>query len=546
MRRVAIRILNLIKDEPLKLEEIANRLNKSKSWISNVVGDLQNENLVEKNKETKLSNTYEAATLAKLMESYKVEKILTGKREEILKSLLEGDKPAEELESEGFPKSTVYSALKDLKSAGVVAKKDKKYGITDDILRDFLKARKSPDRAGYSADGERVLILENGDEEGRMTAFSAFDRYGIGYYPVKTYLYRGGREPGPEDVLAHAVLCAENKKQMSMCGVFYLKNKAHLEPGRMWKLSRKWKCTERWADLLAYLDRRDVKRNDLFLPWEEFVQTAEEYGISPRGKHRQDRLLESLKNVGERLDNEVKAYLIGGANLILRGLKDATKDIDLVLESTKDFDALIEALKSLEYGEKVEIDRPYEELEPKAILERKSYPRWDVFVKEVGGTLWLTSGMKERSEDFEGTGKLNLRTVSPTDIFLFKAVTDRKGDLEDAALIARKETIDWREMFEEINEQERITERHPSFAVLDALGLLKERYDIDVPIRNRLASYCLENALTLTLKEPMTIKDLREEIDFPEHQIYNKLRKLEREGKVKVDRSEKLNRYERT
>jgi predicted transcriptional regulator len=47
------------------------------------------------------------------------------------------------------------------------------------------------------------------------------------------------------------------------------------------------------------------------------------------------------------------------------------------------------------------------------------------------------------------------------------------------------------------------------------------------------------------LDAPKTIEDLREELDFPDHQIYNKLRKLEEEGQIIVDRSGRLNTYQR-
>jgi len=34
-------------------------------------------------------------------------------------------------------------------------------------------------------------------------------------------------------------------------------------------------------------------------------------------------------------------------------------------------------------------------------------------------------------------------------------------------------------------------------------------------------------------------------MDFPDHQIYNKLRKLEEEGQITVDRSGRLKTYQR-
>jgi len=97
---------------------------------------------------------------------------------------------------------------------------------------------------------------------------------------------------------------------------------------------------------------------------------------------------------------------------------------------------------------------------------------------------------------------------------------------------------------DEIKEQEERTEQYFSFAVLDTLDILADRYDTTAPIQQRLTSYCLENALFLTLDEPTTIDDLRDELDFPDHQIYNKLRKREDNGTITVDQSGTLNTYQ--
>jgi predicted Rossmann fold nucleotide-binding protein DprA/Smf involved in DNA uptake len=81
-----------------------------------------------------------------------------------------------------------------------------------------------------------------------------------------------------------------------------------------------------------------------------------------------------------------------------------------------------------------------------------------------------------------------------------------------------------------------------SFAVLD---VLEERYDIVAPSTDRLVSYCIENTLLVSLDEPKTIEDLREELDFTAHRIDNKLRQLEEDGQITVDWSGWLNTYQR-
>jgi hypothetical protein len=49
-----------------------------------------------------------------------------------------------------------------------------------------------------------------------------------------------------------------------------------------------------------------------------------------------DLVIASLKMVGEMLDRQIRAYLVGGGAMALRGEKDATKDIDLILETDQD------------------------------------------------------------------------------------------------------------------------------------------------------------------------------------------------------------------
>lgn len=547
MKKIALRVLEELREGPLRAGELAGRLEKSEGWISKVVDELEDENLVEKDGKVKLADTYEASLLVQLGETYDLAEILAGKRERILREFLAGPRTTEELESRGFPKSTVYDALRGLETKGVVEKTESGYRIVDQTLERFLEARDRPGNGiEYSTDGERVYAVRDPEgKEGRPTAFSAFGDHGVEYYPNREYLYIGDSKPGPEEVLIHSLLFAENKKQMSMCGVFHLANKGDLDTERLKDLSKKWGCGEEWTDLLAFLDQREVKNADRFLPWNEFVQMAGEYGVSPRRKHPEERLRKSLEELGSSLGEEADAYLIGGANLILRNIKDSTKDIDIVLEDRECFDKVTEALKDLGYREELDIGRAYEDLEPRGILEREGSPRWDIFVGQVAGSLVLTEGMLDRSELFMEEGGLRLHLLSSTDIFLFKAVTDREGDLEDAALLARREAIDWKGLFEELREQERLTGKYPSFAVLDTLDLLYERYDMEVPVRRRLASYCLKNALLLALDEPKTIKELRAELDFPEHQIYNKLGKLEEEGRIEVDRTGKLNEYSR-
>ncbi|MEF8826554.1 MAG: helix-turn-helix domain-containing protein [Halapricum sp.] len=511
------------------------------------MSDLEEEHLVERADGVRLADTYEATLLVKLLERYALKKVLTGTKEDILVALLTGPKTVGALQKQGFAKSTLYQHLNEIQETGAIAQTDDGYAITDDTLRTFLEARTrtTPFETEYRANGDRLVATSKDDIDGTQTAFSAFTRYGVDYHPAKTYVYQGDRPLDLEAIQIHAVTVAETKKQMAMAGVFYLTHRGTLDSSDLWRLANRWDCVEKWADLLAYIDQREVHQTDLFLPWEEFIDLANEYGVYPRGHHPEDSLRRGLEELGERLETAVDVYLLGGGNLILRGLKDSTKDVDLVVEDGQTFFALAESLRDLGYEERGDLEAAYTQLDPSIVLEKEGFPRWDIFVETVAGQLQLTEAMIERCDQSFEYGNLHVHLLSLTDIFLFKSITEREGDLEDVALIAKQAELDWDGIFQEIKTQEDRTGRFFSFAVLDTLDVLEARHDIVAPITDRLVSYCLENALLVSLEDPKTIEDLREELDFPDHRIYNKLRQLEDDDQITVDRSGRLNTYQR-
>lgn len=97
--------------------------------------------------------------------------------------------------------------------------------------------------------------------------------------------------------------------------------------------------------------------------------------------------------------------------------------------------------------------------------------------------------------------------LSLTNIFVFKSITEPEGDLEDAALIARQANLDWESILQEITTQQDRTIQFFSFAVLNTIDVFDERHNIVGSITDRLVSYCLENALLVSLDDPKTIED---------------------------------------
>jgi len=156
----------------------------------------------------------------------------------------------------------------------------------------------------------------------------------------------------------------------------------------------------------------------------------------------------SLRRIGESLAGDVRAYLIGGCAMMLYNAKIATKDIDLVLLSPGDAESLVDALSRIGFKMIVPGDETYRRLGATIIMEDDRGMRIDTFVETVCRKLRVTSGMVARSKLHSKYGRLEIRLISPEDIFLFKSMTEREGDLDDMALLAER-GLDWQAILDE-------------------------------------------------------------------------------------------------
>ena len=76
-----------------------------------------------------------------------------------------------------------------------------------------------------------------------------------------------------------------------------------------------------------------------------------------------------LKKVDNALDKVIKLYLIGGGNMSLFGLKDATRDIDIILNEKDEMTILKDAL--LECGYEKKYLPAYQKMGSRLVMENK-------------------------------------------------------------------------------------------------------------------------------------------------------------------------------
>lgn len=151
---------------------------------------------------------------------------------------------------------------------------------------------------------------------------------------------------------------------------------------------------------------------------------------------RSSAIRRQFSELASLINNDLTVYLIGGGALTLEGLKNATKDVDLIVREKTELKQLWSVLRSADYEPPEDLAAEYDELDTAFILE-KDGQRFDVFHEQVAGVIYLSDSMVSRSRHLFDEEGLSVRTVSLNDIFLFKAVANREDDVDDMIRVAQ-------------------------------------------------------------------------------------------------------------
>jgi len=182
---------------------------------------------------------------------------------------------------------------------------------------------------------------------------------------------------------------------------------------------------------------------------------------------KRDQLERMLEDAGNTIKRPVSIYLIGGCAMSFRGLKDETKDIDMISLNQSDLNAISHALLSSGYHQ----DTDLEEFYLSAIMVfTKGDGRIDLFLREVCKRLILSDEMVKRATLHKKYGKLSVYLASNEDIFLFKSITDREKDIEDCIMLLNR-ALDKNII---IDEMERQKKAHWCFFVFEKLCIIED------------------------------------------------------------------------
>lgn len=257
-----------------------------------------------------------------------------------------------------------------------------------------------------------------------------------------------------------------------------------------------------------------------------------------------DYIKKELHEIEKSLTSKVKIYMIGGGAMSFHGLKDATKDVDVVVRSPGEFEVLRDALEKCSYREVFVKTGAYERMGASGIFENPDGFRWDAFVNAVCGGLALSPAMMERSARFLTLERMEVNILSPEDIFVFKAVTSRERDRDDMLTIFEK-GMDFATVKKEITAQS-AGSKDRSWLAFFFLGLeeLTEKYHVAIPYYDDFYELACEDVLQRiildSLKEPKTREELLDFIKYPREEVAEQLDKMIEKKLITVDEKGKL------
>jgi hypothetical protein len=207
---------------------------------------------------------------------------------------------------------------------------------------------------------------------------------------------------------------------------------------------------------------------------------------------RKEEINELFEQLGQFLEQRVEALLIGGAVMLELGLKDATKDIDVVCRNEEDKDRLLAAVKALGF-EIVGPEKRHERLGVKR-LAVKGGRNLDIFAGRISYDFDLSEAMWQRATRIRSFGSLVIRDASLEDIFIMKLIANRPGDAPDCfnLVIAG---LDFDAVYREIEAQYRKTgearEKIWINYIEEGIARLQDN-DLTIPIGDKISLLAFE------------------------------------------------------
>jgi predicted nucleotidyltransferase len=203
---------------------------------------------------------------------------------------------------------------------------------------------------------------------------------------------------------------------------------------------------------------------------------------------KREEVEEILRSLGERLAEPIQVLVIGGAAMLEYGLKDVTRDIDLICMDEAGKVMLLDAARDLGF----QIVGP-EKRHARLGLDRvavKGGHTLDIFAGRISYDFSLSETMWQRGRKARISGKVEVRFAALEDIFILKLIANRPRDIEDCVALTSVR-MDYEVIYSEIEAQlakaGTAEEKIWITYLEEGIGKLEEVYQTQVPIADRIS-----------------------------------------------------------
>jgi hypothetical protein len=193
---------------------------------------------------------------------------------------------------------------------------------------------------------------------------------------------------------------------------------------------------------------------------------------------------ELLLNLAKKLKKKITVYAVGGTAMMFQGMKDTTKDIDLVFSNEEDRIIFEEAAKEIGYTkmDSVIVYGAEKQNQPIMLTRQKGKAeRFDLFLNHVI-SFFFSENMQSRAQNiYEFGDKLVLKIADVHDLIMMKCATDRQRDAEDVKTIIEKQRIDWKIVVEEAKHQVKLGKSTTIMELGAFLEKLRNELKVNIP-----------------------------------------------------------------
>lgn len=304
LREAELRVLAAV-HEPVSITDLAERLDRSQSYISEVAADLEEKGLVRKERAGRAKQV--VPTDSKAVELYQhitqrynhvdFPALLSGPTIPLLYYLDEPTSVSKLAERTDNYRNTAHRRVKQLLDRGILSKLETRYQLTDEFqaLNRFAREyvhQVHRQRASMAMDAFTILWENHNsflaqtdravtDDSFLLTGPERFQDFAIPLLATEDryYFYPTSRiEFSPEELACHMLLIDSGSRYRSYC--LLLLSSEGVDEVLLRSRGEHYGISDVIDELLAYLDSRGESTTESLPSWDEFETLAEEYEVS--------------------------------------------------------------------------------------------------------------------------------------------------------------------------------------------------------------------------------------------------------------------------